>query len=77
MGRKNSKAKKHGERSTTGKILKGVLDITRSGIGFVIIDKMDVDVLVRPSDFNTALHGDTVRVRIKRRRRKANAGRSD
>lgn len=65
MGRKNSKAKKHGERSTTGKILKGVLDITRSGIGFVIIDKMDVDILVRPSDFNTALHGDTVRVRIK------------
>jgi ribonuclease R len=44
--------------------LKGVLDITRSGVGYVIIPDMATDVLVRPSDFNTALHGDTVRVRL-------------
>ena len=26
---------------------------------------METDVLIRPGDFNTALHGDTVSVRIK------------
>lgn len=45
-------------------MLKGTLDITRSGIGYVVVDNQPNDVLVRPADFNTALHGDTVRVRI-------------
>ena len=69
MGRKNSKKKQHKERhgsaSASGKVLKGVLDVTRSGMGFVTIEGMEVDVIVRPNDFNTALHGDTVRVGIK------------
>ncbi len=45
--------------------MKGTLDITRSGMGFVIVENNKEDILVRPSDFNTALHGDTVRVRLK------------
>lgn len=45
--------------------LKGTLDITRSGIGYVVIEGGD-DVLVRPGSFNTALHGDTVRVKVTR-----------
>ena len=67
MGRKNSKKTKHKERqqSSPGKVLKGVMDITRSGMGFIKVEGMDVDIIVRPSDFNTALHGDTVRVAIK------------
>lgn len=57
------------KRKKTGKIsnenlLTGTLDITRSGVGFVIVDKIDKDIMVRPSDFNTALHGDTVRVKV-------------
>ncbi len=44
--------------------LKGILEITRSGMGYVLIDDKSGDVLVRPGDFNTALNGDTVRVRI-------------
>lgn len=44
---------------------KGILDVTRSGMGFVILEnKEGQDILVKPSDFNTALHGDTVRVEI-------------
>lgn len=43
---------------------KGVLDVTRSGIGFVSLENKEQDILVRPNDFNTALHGDTVRVQI-------------
>lgn len=67
MGRKNSKKKKSKEKQvqSPGKILKGNLDITRSGMGFVTIEGMEVDIIVRPSDFNTALHGDTVMVAIK------------
>lgn len=67
MGRKNSKKTKHKQKqqSSSGKALKGVMDITRSGMGFVKIEGMDVDIIVRPADFNTALHGDTVRVAIK------------
>ncbi|HEX7845472.1 MAG TPA: VacB/RNase II family 3'-5' exoribonuclease, partial [Chitinophagaceae bacterium] len=67
MGRKNSKKKKHKEkqRHSHEKFLKGVLDITRSGTGFVTVEGMEVDILIRPSDFNTALHGDTVKVAIK------------
>lgn len=45
-------------------LLKGTLDITRSGIGYVVISGDGGDVLVRPNDFNTALNGDTVRVKV-------------
>ncbi len=67
MGRKNSKKRKQKERPGHGhhKMLKGVLDITRSGTGFVTVEGQDIDILVRPSDFNTALHGDTVRLVVK------------
>jgi ribonuclease R len=70
MGRKNSKKKKTKEkqRFSPDKVLKGVLEITRSGMGFVTIEGMDVDILIRPMDFNTALHGDTVSVVIKEMR---------
>ena len=63
MGRKNSKKKKE-KKSFADKTLKGTLDITRSGMGFVVVDKEATDILVRPGDFNTALHGDTVRVKV-------------
>src|SRR5690348_12189065 len=65
MGRKNSKKKKQRQKAHVQKSLKGVLEITRSGMGFVTVTGAETDVLVRPGDFNTALHGDTVRVRIK------------
>lgn len=71
MGRKNSKKKKDTKvkpARSTDRMLKGKLDVTRSGMGFVTVEGMDVDVMVRPSDFNTALHGDTVRVAIKEMR---------
>ena len=46
-------------------LVKGVLDITRSGIGYVVAEGRDNDVLVRPNDFNKAMHGDLVRVKLK------------
>ncbi len=62
MAKKTDKKKK---KKTSSEVLyKGRLDVTRSGMGYVIVDKLDNDILVRPNDFNTALHGDTVRVNI-------------
>ena len=63
MARKDHKKKK---KKTGGDetLYQGKLDITRSGMGYVIVDNLDTDILVRPNGFNTALHGDVVRVRI-------------
>jgi ribonuclease R len=60
MGRKNDKKtkKKVQERTT----YKGKIEVTRSGMGFVVVEGLQADILVRPNDFNTAMHGDTVRV---------------
>ncbi len=63
MSRKNSRKKKK-KNEPAQHTLKGTLDITRSGIGYVILENASNDILVRPNDFNTALHGDTVRVRV-------------
>jgi len=59
--KKKNKTTKHTHHITT---VKGTLEITRSGIGYVLIEDKSGDVLVRPGDFNTALNGDVVRVRI-------------
>ncbi|MDB5251909.1 MAG: ribonuclease, partial [Flaviaesturariibacter sp.] len=66
MGRKNGKKTKEKETrggGGQGDTYQGRLEITRSGMGFVVVENMETDILIRPNDFNTALHGDTVRVR--------------
>lgn len=45
--------------------VKGKLEITRSGMGFVIAEGREKDVMVKPQDFNMAMDGDTVQVKIK------------
>jgi ribonuclease R len=57
------------ERPARGKKLladeiEGMLEITRSGIGYVVVNEEGGDILVRPNDFNTALNGDTVKVKV-------------
>ena len=37
-------------------------------MGFVVVPDLQIDILVRPNDFNTAMHGDTVRVVAKPQR---------
>jgi len=65
-----SKAKKSKQKQTAKTIvvatLKGKIDITRSGMGYVIVDNNAIDIMVRPSDMSNALHGDIVRVKITR-----------
>ncbi len=60
-----SKKIKEPKSASQSKTVKGKLDISRSGIGFVLVEGMDKDILVRPNDFNRAFHGDMVKVQIK------------
>ncbi len=61
---RKEKQKARREKAQISAMLKGKLDISRSGMGFVIVENLEEDIMVRPDDFNRALHGDTVRVKI-------------
>ncbi len=58
------KHKKSKHDASQSYLLKGELDIARNGLGYVIITDGSGDVLVRPGNFNNALHGDIVRVKV-------------
>ncbi len=60
---KNSKSPK---KSSQVDIIKGRLDISRSGMGYVIVEGLEKDIVIRPNDFNRAFHGDMVRVQVER-----------
>lgn len=66
MSKKNTRKKKSKQSADAAHTLQGRLDITRSGMGFVIVENLQQDILIRPNDFNTAMHGDIVRVRVTR-----------
>ena len=61
MGHKNPDKR---NKKSGGKTYKGTLEVTRSGMGFVVAEGLERDILVRPNDFDTAMHGDTVLVRV-------------
>lgn len=60
------KKQKHKQKKQQTKTLTGLFEITRSGLGFVITNDGDGDIIVRPQDFNQGFHGDTVQVIITR-----------
>jgi ribonuclease R len=62
--KKPNKQQKHKNTTDSTRLFTGTLDVTRSGMGFVVVEGREQDILVRPSDFNTALHGDTVQVKV-------------
>jgi ribonuclease R len=70
MGRKNSKqknnkgGKKKGAQYKDKSLHKGRFEITRSGMGFVVVDELERDIIIKPHDFNRAFHGDLVRVEV-------------
>jgi len=47
---------------------KGTIEITRSGMGYVTVDELQKDVMIRPQHFGQALHGDTVELEITRQK---------
>ncbi len=52
------------KKSSQTKIVKGKLDISRSGMGYVIVEGLEKDIVVKPNDFGKAFHGDIVRVEV-------------
>ncbi|MCY7292514.1 MAG: ribonuclease R [Ferruginibacter sp.] len=52
------------KKATQSEILKGKLEISRSGMGFVIVEDREKDIIVKPNDFGRAFHGDTVKVQV-------------
>lgn len=58
------------KKSSQVQIFKGKLDISRSGMGYVIVEGLEQDILIRPNDFGKAFHGDTVRVQVANENRK-------
>ncbi|MES2431096.1 MAG: ribonuclease R [Bacteroidota bacterium] len=52
------------KKSSQTLVVKGKLDISRSGMGYVIVEGREDDIIVRPNNFGQAFHGDTVRVQI-------------
>ena len=56
---KSKKAKREVEST-----LKGRLEVTKSGRGFVIVDGLEEDVMITPDGLKNAMDGDTVRVKI-------------
>ncbi len=54
-------------RKDESTLIKGVIDITRSGSGYLIVPGMEKDIFIKSNDLNRALHGDTVRVKLSER----------
>ncbi|MCB0699461.1 MAG: RNB domain-containing ribonuclease, partial [Chitinophagaceae bacterium] len=66
--------KKKKKVSSSGKQLyKGTLEVTRSGLGYVIVDGLEKDVLVKRENIRNALNGDEVRVEVSTRGKKFGA----
>ncbi len=42
----------------------GKLDISRSGMGFVIVEGKEKDIIIKPNDFGKAFNGDKVKVQL-------------
>src|SRR5690606_25975330 len=66
-------AQKRGKKKTdsSGKqIYKGKLEVTRSGMGFVIVEGLDKDIIVKRGEVGNAFSGDEVRVEVATRGKK-------
>lgn len=59
-----NKEKSTTKRTSQTQTLKGKLDISRSGMGYVIVEGVEKDIVVRPNDFGRAFHGDMVKVQV-------------
>jgi len=60
-----SKEKQRSVKKSTETIsVTGRLDVARGGMGYVIVEGMEKDIIVRPNDMGRAFNGDTVKVQI-------------
>jgi len=64
MPKKDNKRKSKDD-SSNKRIYKGKLEVTRSGMGFVIVEGLEKDIIIKKDNLNHALNGDEVRVEVK------------
>jgi ribonuclease R len=62
MSRKTTKKSKQPQGSKH--IYSGKLEVTRSGMGYVIVEGQEQDIIVKRENLHTALNGDEVRVEL-------------
>lgn len=74
MGHKHSKHKKGKGGAEPMKVLSlsGIIDIARSGMGFVSVEGLERDIVIYPENLNTALKGDKVKVDVMMRKTRDN-----
>ncbi|MCF8449035.1 MAG: ribonuclease R [Taibaiella sp.] len=66
MSKNTKKKSKGGEASK--QLFTGRLEVTRSGMGFVVVAGLDQDIAIRKEKMLTALNGDEVRVEVRANR---------
>lgn len=54
------------KKKAGAKALEGRLEVSRSGMGFVIAEGREVDVMIKPNNFGKAFNGDKVQVLIEK-----------
>ncbi len=64
--RRNSKSNTKRKNNFGGKSYIGILDVNRSGTGFVMVEGLKEDIKVSPHQLKTALKGDKVEVALTR-----------
>ena len=62
---KKEKAKEKGKNSANLQILTGKLEVTRGGMGFVIIEGQEKDIIIKRDNMGNALNGDIVEVELR------------
>lgn len=63
MPKNNKKKNKHQDAGR--KLYTGRLEVTRSGMGFVVVEGMDKDIMIERDNMHTALNGDEVKVEVR------------
>jgi ribonuclease R len=64
MAKKKKKPKKTGEQHSSGRFFTGKLEITRSGMGFLVMEGEGKDILIKRENVRHALNGDEVKVEV-------------
>ncbi len=62
------------DKKTSAKSLEGIVDMTRSGAGYIVVDDMPDDIFVHARNMGSALNGDRVEVALTRGRGKKPEG---
>jgi len=68
----HKKSRKGKQSSTPHGLVKGRLDVTRSGAGYVIVEGREQDIYVKRNNLGAAMGGDTVRIELLKEGRHGN-----